>query len=150
MISKNVAASRLTGEAVVDEDLLQNLLPSTNKLELDMKARMLSILDIKVSHLIAHQRFTKNEWSIIITLFAYYPYYAPHEALLASITLLSLEDCREIIHAARLLGEKAFKQELKPVYRALSSSRKKICNLSPHLNITLLRDAGYLLNTNLE
>jgi len=150
MILKNISTGRLTGEAVIEEDLLQNLLPSTNKLELDMKVRMLSILDTKVSHLIAHQRFTKNEWSILITLFAYYPYYAPHEALLASITLLSLEDSRKIIHTARLLGEKALKQELKLVYRALSSCRKKICNLSPYLNVTLLRDAGYLLSTNLE
>ncbi len=131
----------------VAESIVQSLLPSDYKLELNAKARMLSLLNTHAPHILAQQQFTRNEWSLLLTLLASYPYYAPHEVLLASLTSLSPADCRERLQEAQQLGSKAFKQELKSVHRALSGIRAKLDKLYPPLKISPIREVEYVLTS---
>lgn len=132
-------------QITVDESVLQSLLPASCKLELNEKTRILNLLSTNSPHILAQQQLTKNEWSIFITLLVSYPHYAPHETLLASLTLLSPGDCRKILQEAEQVEPKTLKRELKPVHRALSGLRAKLNNLSPYLKISLIRDLGYAL-----
>jgi len=52
----------------VAESILQSLLLSDYKLELNAQARMLSLLNTHAPHILAQQQFTRNEWSILLTL----------------------------------------------------------------------------------
>ena len=88
------------------EFVLQNLLPSTSKVELNAQARMVSLLSTHAPHILAQQQFTKNEWSVLLTLLSLYPYYAPYEVLLASLTSLSPAACRTRLQAAQQAGVK--------------------------------------------
>jgi len=74
-----------------------------------------------------------------------HPHYAPYEMLLASLTALSPDTCRMQLHKAQQLGAESVKQELTPVYRALSSLRTKLKSIYAPLKISLVRDAGYVL-----
>ena len=142
---KSPAAFAKDVQVPIDKSLLQNLLPASCKLELNEKTRILNLLSTDPPHILAQQQFTKNEWSILITLLEFYPYYAPHEALLVSVTSLSPTDCHKILQEAEQSGSKALKCELRPVHRALSGIRAKLSNLCPYLKISLIRDSGYAL-----
>jgi hypothetical protein len=131
----------------IAEFVLQALLPSDYKLELNAKARILNLLSTHAPHLLAQQQFTKNEWSILLTLLASYPYYAPHEVLLASLTSLSSSVCHKRLQEAQKSGSQALKQELKPVHRALSGVRAKLNKLYPPLKISPIREVGYVLTS---
>lgn len=131
----------------IAESVLQGLLPSDYKLELNTKARMLSLLNTHTPHILAQQQFTKNEWRILLTLLASYPYYAPHEVLLASLTSLSSLDCHKRLQEAQKSGSRVLKQELKPVHRALSGIRAKLDKLYPPLKISPIREVGYVLTS---
>jgi hypothetical protein len=131
----------------ITESVLQSLLPSDYKLELNATARILSLLNTHAPHILAQQQFTRNEWSILLTLVASYPYYAPHEVLLASLTSLSSTDCHKRLQKAQESGPRALKQELKPVHRALSGIRAKLNKLYPPLKISPIRDVGYVLTS---
>lgn len=73
------------------------------------------------------------------------PHYAPYEMLLASLTSLAPDTCRKQLHDAQEEGTNAVTRELKPVYRALSTLRKKLKSVYPPLDISLLRGVGYVL-----
>lgn len=124
---------------------LQDQFPTHLTLERNTEVRMLSLLSTDRPHTHAQQRFTKNEWSLLTHLLDYYPYYVPHEILLAELTLLSPNDCRQLLQRARLRGSNAIVQELKPVYRALSGMRAKLKKLYPELKVSLVRNVGYAL-----
>ncbi len=134
-------------QLAIAESILQSLLPSDYKLELNAKARMLSLLNTHAPHILAQQQFTKNEWNVLLTLLSSYPYYAPYEILLASLTSLSSAACRKRLQAAHQSGAKILKRELKPVHRALAGVRAKLNNLSPQLKISPIRDVGYVLTS---
>lgn len=129
----------------MDRSTLISLFPTDCILELNESTHMLSLLSTDVPHIIAQQAFTRNEWSILIILLQSLPHYAPYEILLASITELSPIDCRSRIHYAQQAGSEALKQELKPVYRALSGVRTKLAKLHPQLKVFLIREVGYIL-----
>ncbi len=131
----------------IAESVLQSLLPSDYKLELNAKSRMLSLLNTHTPHILAQQQFTKNEWNVLLTLLSSYPYYAPYEVLLASLTSLSPAGCRKRLQEAQQSGAKILKRELKPVHRALSGVRAKLNNLYPRLKISPIRDVGYALTS---
>jgi hypothetical protein len=143
-------ASTKNAEVPIDASILQSLAPAGCILELNLKARMLSLLSTDPPHILAQQQFTKNEWSIFITLLVSYPHYAPHEVLLASLTSLSSTDCRKRLLEAEHLGSKELKRELKPVHRALCGIRAKLFDFSPYLKISLIRDIGYTLTSSSE
>lgn len=148
MKERNVTQTATEGTKVLlDEAILPDLLPRTHVLELNADIRTVSLLNKDSPHIIAQQRFTKNEWSILMLLFKSYPHYAPYEMLLASVTLLSPDDCRKSIQKAQESGSQALKQELKPVYRAISGIRAKLNHLSSCLKVSLIRDLGYALTS---
>ena len=126
---------------------LQNLLPHSYILEVDYDSRMFCVISKDPPHLVSSQQLTRNEWSILMSLLSFHPHYAPHNALLSSITLLSLSDSGKRLQEAQRMGPDAFKRELKPVHRALSSLRPKLSKLSPMLKISLIRGLGYSLTT---
>ncbi len=138
------------GQVFIDNPALRSLLPTSYQLELNGDVRILSLLSTDPPHILAQQQFTKNEWSIFINLLEAYPHYAPHEQLLASITSLSLTDCRKRIQEAEQLGMKELKRELKPVHRALYGIRAKLRDFSPDLKISLIRSLGYALTSSSE
>jgi hypothetical protein len=131
----------------VAASVLHSLPPPDYKLELNAQARMLSLLRTHAPHILAQQQFTRNEWSLLLTLLASYPYYAPHEVLLASLTSLSSIDCHKRLQEAQKSGSQALKQELKPVHRALSGIRAKLNKLYPPLKISPIREVGYVLTS---
>ncbi len=135
---------------VIFEKVFPCLLPHGYQLELHESTRVISILDTVNPHIMAQQQLTKNEWAVFITLFSSHPHYAPYEALLASITSLSLDDCRIRLLNAQQQGAEALKSELKPVHRALSGIRTKLNALSPHLKVSIVRNLGYSLITAME
>jgi hypothetical protein len=128
----------------IPESLFQSLLPTKSVLELNAESRILSILSTQSPRILAQQQFTKNEWTLLMLLLRYYPYYAPYETLLASLTSLSCIDCHQRLEEAQQQGSKAIKQELKPVHRALSSLRTKLNRIYPLLKVSLVREAGYV------
>ena len=131
----------------IAESVLQGLLPASCKLELNAKTRMLSLLSTDHPHILAQEQFTKNEWNVLLTFLSSYPYYAPYEVLLASLTSLSPAVCRKRLQEAQQAGSKTLKQELKPVHRALSGIRAKLDKLYPPLKISPIRDVGYVLTS---
>jgi hypothetical protein len=135
---------------VIKEAELQNLLPPGYKLEINEVARIVNVLSTDPPHIIAQQQFTKSEWSALISLLTFYPHYAPYESLLTHFTSFSLAESRKRIQEAQLIGSKALRQELKPVYRAISGIRSKLNNLTPFLKIALIPDAGYAITTSIH
>jgi hypothetical protein len=124
---------------------LQSLLPPGYKLELNSKIRILSLLRADSPTILRQVQFTKNEWSIFLTLVMAYPHFASNETLLASITSLTPIESHQRLQEAKLMGTKALKRELKPVYRALSGIRAKLTYLCPELQISPIRGLGYTL-----
>jgi hypothetical protein len=116
-------------------------------LHVNMEARILILLHKQSPSVLTQQIFTKNEWKMLMVLLRNYPYYAPHEMLLSSITSLSVDESRKNLREARVLGADMVRRELKPVYRALCSLRGKLTKLHPDLKVSLIRDIGYLLIT---
>jgi hypothetical protein len=129
----------------VAEALLQSLLPVNYKLEFNADLHILSLLHIDTPRILAQEQFTRNEWSILLAILSSYPYYTSYETLLASITSLTPVYCRKRLQEVQQLGSKAMKQELKPVHRAISSTRNKLYNVCPFLKISLIRELGYNL-----
>ncbi len=124
-------------------NMLQDLLPPDLKLLLNVETRTLSLLCISSSSILVQKQLTRNEWSLFTVLVTNHPHYAPYEVLLASLTSLSPDACRVQLHKAQREGAVALTQELKPVYRALSSLRIKLKAIYPPLKIYHIRDTGY-------
>ncbi len=129
----------------VAESILQSLLLSDYKLELNAQARMLSLLNTHAPHpcpaAVHQERVEYPSHSSLVS------YYAPHEVLLASLTSLSSTDCHKRLQEAQKSGSRALKQELKPVHRALSGIRAKLDKLYPPLKISPIREVGYVLTS---
>ncbi|BCL83221.1 hypothetical protein ccbrp13_56860 [Ktedonobacteria bacterium brp13] len=121
-----------------------NLFPTDIRLEWNVERRVLSLLSTREPHIIAQQQFTKNEWLLLTNLIQSYPHYAPHEMLLAQLTLRSYDDWREQLQEIRRFHPDDIVRELKPVYRALSGVRTKLHRLYPQLKISLVRNTGYV------
>lgn len=122
---------------------LSHLLPGPSRLQLNTETRILSLICTETAHILALQKFTRNEWTIFMSLLECYPCYAPYEMLLASLTLLSIDASRQRLQQAQLSGTQA--RELKPVQRALYGIRAKLSRVTPDLKVSLVRDAGYAL-----
>ena len=127
-------------QASINVTALQGLLPPNQKLQINEEARVVNILSIEPPEILAQQRFTRNEWCILVVLLTSYPYYAPFEELLVCLTLLSLADCRKRIQEMQESGSQELNWELKPVQRAISSIRTKLRHLTPSLKISFIPD----------
>jgi len=147
MILRKVSNLAVKDTSASNKNALHHLLPVGYKLELHAPTRTVCVLSTATSSLLNQQQFTKNEWSVLQTLLSFYPHYAPHEALLASVTLLSIDDCRRHLYEAQQAGPQELKNELRPLYRALFGIRTKLQDLSSYLRVALVRNLGYMLTT---
>lgn len=123
-----------------------DLFPEGLQLEWNSERRILSLLSVQELRILAQQQFTRNEWLLLMSLIQCYPHYAPHEMLLAELTLLSSEDWRQRLQRIREVQPETIIHELKPVYRALSGTRIKLKKLYPQLKISLVRNMGYIFS----
>jgi hypothetical protein len=85
--------------------------------------------------------FTRSEWDILLALAQAYPHYAPYEWLLQQLSSYLVDQAHELLHAAVSSTDR--NRLLKPIHRALSSLRKKLQQLHPHLNISHVYETGY-------
>ena len=121
---------------------LPGLLPSEQRLVLDLEARTLSLLTEGPSIIVTKQ-FSVNELCVIVPLLDFYPHYCPYEVLLAYIssnvvTTASIEYCQQRLREA--LNRGTWQQELRPIRRALSAVRNKL--LPFKLGISTVRERG--------
>ena len=121
---------------------LPGLLPSDQKLALNLEMRTLSLMR-EGPILIQELLFSVNEMQVLVPILDSFPHYCPYEILLASlssnhVTSASIARCRQRLQEARDCGE--WQQELRPIRRALSSLRVKLhrCNLE----ISNVRERG--------
>ena len=123
-----------------------NLFPADLQLAWNMEDRILSLISVHEPRIIAQQQFTRNEWLLLMSLVEFYPQYAPHEMLLAELTLVSCDEWRLQLQKIRQVQPEAVIQELRPVYRALSGVRSKLKKFYPKLRISLVRNLGYVFS----
>jgi len=131
----------------LSEAAMDRLFPEDSCLEVNEASRILILVSTQSPRILALQQFTRNEWIVLSALFKCYPCYVSHEMLLASLTSLSITECRQRLQEARKIRPQAVKRELKPVHRALCGVRTKLNKLCPWLKISLIRNAGYALTS---
>ena len=128
---------------------LPELLPSGRILALNLESRTLSLLS-EGPVLMIEQQFSVNEMSMLVPLLESFPHYCPYEVLLAHtssnlVTATTIEHCRQRLQEA--LSRGTWQQELRSMYRALSSLRTKLHRFE--LEISNVRERGWSL-TNLR
>ncbi len=126
---------------------LQGLLPEGQMLALDRQMRTLSLISDRPELIIA-QRFSVNEFRIIMPILEFYPHYCPYEVLLANlssvvVTRATIECCLQRLKEAQSYGTR--QQELKPMRRALSSLRNKLHAFN--LDLSNVRERGCSLTS---
>lgn len=121
---------------------LYGLLPEDQKLALHTEVRTLSLLG-EGPDLLGQQQFSDSELRVLKAVLEAFPYYCPYEVLLASITAHTVNtstvaQSRQKLQAAQYHGE--WRQELRPIRRALSSLRCKLHVF--HLELSIVREGG--------
>lgn len=124
---------------------LHGLLPEGQKLALHLEVHTLSLLG-EGPELLKQQLFSDSEFRVLKAVLEAFPYYCPYEVLLASIThhsanLTTITQSRQRLQEAQKRGE--WRQELRPIRRALSSLRNKLHIFS--LEISIVREGGCCL-----
>ncbi len=106
--------------------LLDNLLPEGQHLTFEKTERVLSLLTIKDEKptIITHKSFSANEAKILVALLESYPYPAPYDILLASLTDGNLAFCRQRLQSAQRNGKRD--QEIRPVKDTVMHIRRKL------------------------
>ena|SRR5947209_20191904 len=132
-------------EGGITHYILHDLLPDDQKLALHLETRTLSLIG-EGPALLKQQIFSDNELRVMVAILEAYPYYCPYEVLLANIctsrvTSTTIADYRHKLQEAQHKG--MWRQELKPVRRAISSLRCKLHSF--HLEISTVREGGCCL-----
>lgn len=121
---------------------LPGLLPGDQLLALNLETRTLSLLS-QGPLLMMEQQFSVNEMRVILPILEAFPHYSPYEVLLAhlsseTVSATSIARWRQRLQEAHHQG--AWRHELRPLRRALSSLRNKLHSFD--LEITNLRERG--------
>ncbi len=121
---------------------LRGLLPDGLVLALHPDVRTLSLLG-QGPELLSQQQFSDSELRMLKAILEAFPFYCPYEVLLASVTTHAVDastitQSRQKLQTAQCRGE--WRQELRPVRRALSSLRYKLHTF--HLEISIVREGG--------
>lgn len=150
-MSDPLSNSRLTSE--VEHNQIENsnflksvlliLLPAGKSIIIDESRRLLIVFgEDGESPLIAQA--SRNAWSILLTLALSFPHYSSHESLLASVTMLSVEQCRHQLQRALLEGgREMWRQEFRPAERALAGLRRSLRPLG--IEVSVVQQMGYAL-----
>lgn len=143
-MEKTLAPSKLYDDREVRilHFTLHGLLPEGQTLALHAEVRALSLL-CDGPELLEQQQFSDSEFRVLKAVLEAFPYYCPYEALLASVTahavnVSTITQSRKRLQAAQSHGE--WRQELRPIRRALSSLRNKLHVF--HLEISIVREGG--------
>ncbi len=126
---------------------LLGLLSTDQTLALNLETRTLSLLSYGPT-LIMQQQFSVNEMNVLEPILESFPHYCPYEVLLAhisshTITPASIAHCHQRLQEAQNGG--TWKQELRPIRRALSSLRSKLHRFD--LEISNVRERGCSLTS---
>ncbi len=142
------SAMKETVEEEVLHFSLQGLLPIGNMLALNTTLGTLSHLVVRQDrpHMVMEQQFTTSEICILMPLLEAYPYYCPHEVLLASfsngrVTEVTVARCRQRLQEAQESG--VWDQEMRPVRNVLSRTRFKTRAFG--IEISSILETGYIL-----
>jgi hypothetical protein len=143
-MEKTLAPSKLYDDKEVRilHFTLHGLLPAGQMLALHSEVRALSLL-CDGPELLEQQQFSDSEFRVLKAVLEAFPYYCPYEVLLASVTahtanVPTITQCRKRLQAAQRHGE--WRQELRPIRRALSSLRSKLHVF--RLEISVVREGG--------
>ncbi|GAC1466023.1 MAG: hypothetical protein PVS3B1_12600 [Ktedonobacteraceae bacterium] len=121
---------------------LRGLLLEGQLLALHSTTRSLSLL-AEGPELLEQQQFSDSEFRVLKAVLQAFPYYCPYEVLLASITTHSI-NTSTVNHSRRKLQEAQsqgeWRQELRPIRRAISSLRTKLHTFQ--LEISIVREGG--------
>ena len=114
---------------------------------LNLKTRTLSLLS-EGPLLLMEQQLSVNEMHMLIPMLELFPHYCPYEVLLAHISSqtvnsASIERCRCVLQEAQSRG--TWRQELRPIRRALSSLRTKLHFFG--LEVSNIRERGCSLTS---
>lgn len=120
----------------------EGLLPVDQTLVINLETRTISLLSDGPT-LIVEQQLSINELHLLVPILHAFPHYCPYEVLLSHlitnvVSEASIERCRQRLQEAQDCGR--WEQELRPVRRALSSLRNKLCRLD--LGISNIRERG--------
>jgi hypothetical protein len=120
---------------------LGDMLPEGDKIILDRELRILTQVRVPDGIIIEQQRFTDNEYYLLIEILSSFPYYCPLEKMLSAHYGRSLERCRQDFIRARQDG--SIDALMRPVRNVLSKVRLKIHPFA--LEISSILDTGYIL-----
>ncbi|HYU74658.1 MAG TPA: hypothetical protein VEL31_18465 [Ktedonobacteraceae bacterium] len=123
------------------------LLPPGYTLAGHEQTRLLSLLAPASEHpqLVAQEHLTGSEWRVLTALIEAYPGYAPYAHLLALLTPPSFEACQQRLREARIHGNTAIKQVLRPLREVLAGMHPKLKHVG--LMVASVQGLGYLLAT---
>jgi hypothetical protein len=129
-------------EAKISHFSLTGLLPPGHTLAVNLDTRTLSLL-ADGPQLIMVQQLSFNEMHVFIPILESFPHYCPYEVLLAhissnTVTAASIDRCRQRLQEGQMRG--TWQQELRPIRRALSPLRNKLCCFG--LEISNIRERG--------
>lgn len=124
---------------------LESLFPPGYALDGNAQTRMLSLMFSPTGRpqLVAQVHLTGKEWRILMGLVDAYPGYAPYARLLALLTSSSRQACQQRLQEARVLGNDAIKQVLRPLRKVLAGMHPKLRSLG--LMVASVVTLGYLL-----
>ena len=91
--------------------------------------------------MIAQERFSRNEWHILLPLLQAYPGYVAYETLLAALRGVSLSTAQQQLEEAR--RTRTVRQELKAVRNAIDHIDAKLSSFS--LTLVPIHTRGYTL-----
>jgi hypothetical protein len=89
----------------------------------------------------AIERFTLNEWKMLLTPAEFHPDYAPYEVLITRLTATSPEYCHQHLQEAHQRG--TLRQELGPIRDVVKTLRVKLRSIS--VVVVSLYGLGYSL-----
>ena len=124
---------------------LPNLVQGSHRLIVHKEKRTLSLIshDDDGPNLVQQERLSDNELQVIVPILRRFPHYCPYEVLLASIFSRTTIESTVTNWRLRLLeahDNGTWKQEIRPLRRALSSLRPKLYSFG--LEISTIREKG--------
>ena len=124
---------------------LQLALPKNRLLLAIADTRTLSFLSTDAQrpsqNILVQQRFSPNEWQILIVLLQSYPLAVSHSHLFAKLQHLSPQQSQRQLQAAQRNGQ--LREILRPLREVVSSLRRKLQPFS--LGIAVQQGSGYTI-----
>ncbi|MGB8347079.1 MAG: hypothetical protein WCD86_19485 [Ktedonobacteraceae bacterium] len=125
--------------------VLQLALPKNRILLANADTRTLSLLltdaQCSTQNILVQQRFSPNEWQILMLLLQSYPLAVSHDHLFATLQHLAPQQSRRQLHAAQRDGQ--LREILRPLREVVTSLRRKLQSFA--LGIAVQQGSGYTI-----